>query len=111
MIAVGTGDFEHISYPMTRYGWRRLEPASISAGIRLVLSRRRPLGFESIFSVLPAEPVRETWLRDARALADSIDQHVQANPHMGDFDRPWILLRRQRTGWRPCTCRRWSGSC
>ena len=87
MIAVGTGDFEHISYPMTRYGWRRLEPASISAGIRLRSESTSTTRVRIHLQCAALEPVRETWLRDAQALADSIDQHVQANTHMGDFDR------------------------
>ncbi|MCB1601735.1 MAG: hypothetical protein KDI66_17065, partial [Xanthomonadales bacterium] len=87
LMSIDDKGFRHLTYPMTRYAWRWLEPMEDSTQIQLKAgSTADTIARIHTRCTLPDES-RRAWLTKAQSLADSIDRHVQANPHMADFDR------------------------
>jgi CHAT domain-containing protein/tetratricopeptide (TPR) repeat protein len=86
-IAIGDGAFQHISYPMTRYAWRWIEPLLPDAQIQIQAGSTALTRARIHYRCQAPDTVRRAWLLEAQLLADGIDSHVQSDPSLEDFNR------------------------
>ena len=84
-VQIDNGPLQLVSYPMTRFGSRRITPPPSAFSVRVSLWRSSHGRIGVRVDCDPVSAARAQWLQRAQSLAESIDQSVQSRPQLDAF--------------------------